>query len=243
MQRIQRSLLGLLSPFAASGSTLGKQIKVYTEGLKTLDQLTEENARLKNQVQRLSAENQILQNYEIENDRLRRALDYRERADFRLIPATVTRRNSSLWHNSIEINRGSEQGISTDMPVITEDGVVGKTLNVGERSSTVLLISDETCKIAAKVEQSPEQGIVSGERVADKRRPLLRLDYLTKNAELRPGQRVYSSGAGGVFPGGLLIGTVRSLLVRSLDARAEILPAADLHTMENVFVVDTKGGS
>jgi rod shape-determining protein MreC len=105
------------------------------------------------------------------------------------------------------------------------------------------LISDENCKIAASIEGTREQGIVSGERVTTGITPMLNLNFLSKQANLQPGQKVYTSGVGGVFPSGLLIGTVKTFKVRELDGQAQLTPAVDLSHLEDVFVVTgtTKG--
>lgn len=123
------------------------------------------------------------------------------------------------------------------MPVVTEEGLVGKTTTVGEGISVVLLISDENCRVAVNVEGTREQGIVTGERVVGALTPLLDLNFLSKQANLQPGQKTYTSGVGGVFPSGLLIGAVKDFKVRELDAQARILPAVDLSKLEDVFVV------
>ena len=103
--------------------------------------------------------------------------------------------------------------------------------------SIVLLVSDENCRVAATVEGTREQGIVTGERVAGAVAPLLDLNFLSKQANLQPGQKVYTSGVGGVFPSGLLIGTVQRFQVRELDGQAQLTPAVDLSQLEDVFVV------
>jgi rod shape-determining protein MreC len=123
------------------------------------------------------------------------------------------------------------------MPVVTDVGLVGKTTTVSDSISVVILVSDENCKIAASVEGTREQGIVSGERVTAGLNPLLNLNFLSKQADLKPGQKVYTSGVGGVFPSGLLLGVVKTFRVRELDGQAQVTPAVDLSHLEDVFVV------
>ncbi|PYJ33734.1 MAG: rod shape-determining protein MreC, partial [Verrucomicrobia bacterium] len=134
-------------------------------------------------------------------------------------------------------NRGRRDGIETDMPVVTDEGLIGKTTSVSDVISVVLLVSDENCRVAASVEGSREQGIVSGQRVTTGLTPLMDLNFLSKQADLKPGQKVYTSGVGGVFPSGLLIGVVKSYRVRELDGQAQLTPAVDLSHLEDVFVV------
>ena len=124
-----------------------------------------------------------------------------------------------------------------DMPVATDEGLIGKITTVSDSVSVVLLVSDENCRIAAKVEGSREQGIVSGERVTTGLTPFLNLNFLSKQADLKAGQKVYTSGVGGVFPSGLLIGVVKTFRLRELDGQAQLTPAVDLSHLEDVFVV------
>ncbi len=170
-------------------------------------------------------------------NRLRHALNYRERSVFKLIAAEIVARDSSTWWRTVTINRGKRDGIEIDMPVVTAEGLVGKVTTVSGTISVVLLVSDENCRVAASVEGSREQGIVSGERVTTGLSPLLDLNFLTKQADLKPGQKVYTSGVGGVFPSGLLIGVVKSFRVRELDGQAQLTPSVDLSHLEDVFVV------
>ena len=236
-RKFQAGVYQLLSPFLTSGSGLQKQITSVRTGLKSLEELERENSSLQVENRQLRATNQALRDVEREVNRLRHALNYRERSVFKLVPAVVVARDSSTWWRTITINRGKEDGIEGDMPVVTDEGLVGKTTTVSGNISVVLLIADENCKIAASVEGTREQGIVSGERVTTGVTPVLNLNFLTKQADLKPGQKVYTTGVGGVFPSGLLVGLVKSFRLRELDAQAQLNPGVDLSHLEDVFVV------
>jgi len=236
-QKFKAGVYQLLAPFLTSGSGLKKQITSVRTGLKSLDQLERENAALQVENRELRATNQSLRDVEHEVNRLRHALNYRERSVFKLIAAEMVARDSSTWWRTVTINRGRRDGIETDMPVVTDEGLIGKTTSVSDVISVVLLVSDENCRVAASVEGSREQGIVSGERVTTGLTPRLDLNFLSKQADLKPGQKVYTSGVGGVFPSGLLIGVVKSYRVRELDGQAQLTPAVDLSHLEDVFVV------
>ncbi|GAB4171580.1 MAG: hypothetical protein Fur0032_10860 [Terrimicrobiaceae bacterium] len=238
-QQLQGGFMGWLAPFLETGDAVSRQISSMGQSLKTLDQLEEENAKLLLQVRELRATNQLLRDMESENNKLRAALDYRERSVFHLLPARVISRDASTWWNIVTINRGFEDGIESDMPVLTEVGLVGKTTTVSKNTAKVVLISDESCRVAARVEGTPEQGIASGFRPADRQTEgALQLAFLPKKANLQPGQKVYSAGvSGAVFPSGILIGTVESFRARALDGQAILTPAVDLSTIEDVFVL------
>jgi rod shape-determining protein MreC len=236
-RKIQSTFFQVISPFLKTGSGLERQITSVRAGLKALDELERDNAALRVENRSLKATNEALRDVEHEVNRLRHALNYRERSLFRLVPAEVVSRDSSTWWRTVTINRGEEDGLAPEMPVLTDEGLVGRTTTVSANISVVLLISDENCRVAASVEGTREQGIVTGERVAGSLTPMLDLNYLSKQAELKPGQKVYTSGVGGVFPSGLLVGTVRSFQVRALDSQAKLAPAVDLAKLEDVFVV------
>lgn len=236
-RKFQAGIYQLIAPFLTSGSGLQKQITSVRSGLKSLEELERENTALQVENRQLRATNQALRDVEREVNRLRHALNYRERSVFKLVPAVVVARDSSTWWRTITINRGKEDGVEGDMPVVTDEGLVGKTTTVSANISVVLLTSDENCKVACSVEGTREQGIVSGERVIAGVTPFLDLNFLSKQADLKPGQKVYTTGVGGVFPSGLLVGMVKSFHVRALDSQAQLVPGVDLSHLEDVFVV------
>ena len=236
-RKLQAGFYSLISPFLRTGSGLQKSITSVSTGLKTLDEVERDNAALKVENRSLRATNQALRDVEHEVNRLRRALAYRERSVFRLVPAEIVARDSSTWWRTVTINRGKNDHIESDMPVVTDEGLVGKTTTVGDNISIVLLVSDENCRVAVAVEGTREQGIVSGERVSGSVTPLLDLNFLSKQANLQTGMKAYTSGVGGVFPSGLPVGTVQSFRARELDGQARLAPAVDLSHLEDVFVV------
>ena len=236
-RKLKAGVYQFIAPFLTGGSGLQKQITSVRTGLKSLEQLESEKTALQVENRTLRATNQGLRDVEHEVNRLRHALNYRERSVFKLIAAEVVTRDSSTWWRTVAINRGRRDGVETDVPVVTDEGLVGKTTTVSDSISVVLLVSDENCKVAASVEGSREQGIVSGERVTAGLNPLLNLNFLSKQADLKPGQKVYTSGMGGVFPSGLLVGVVKTFRVRELDGQAQLTPAVDLSHLEDVFVV------
>ena len=239
-QRLQSGFLGMISPFLKHGSSLDRKYTEMREGLKTLKQLEEENKRLTIANKDLSATNQTLRDMEAENNKLRNALGYRERSVFTLMPARIIARDASTWYQTVKIDRGTSEGVRTDMPVLTEEGLVGKTTVVADHAATVILIADENCRVAANIEGSREQGIVRGERMANRGIPAISLTFISKQANLHPGQKVYTSGVGGVYPSGVLIGLVKEFKQRELDSSATIIPNVDLTTIEDVFVVAGK---
>jgi len=242
-QRVQAGFLGLISPFLKQGSSLQRYYVTKKEGLKKLEDLEAEVTRLRVSYKELSATNQALRGMEAENNRLRNALGYRERAAFQLMPARIIARDASTWFQKVTIDRGSEELIEPDQAVLTESGLVGKTTSqISAHSAVIVLLSDEACRVSATVEGTREQGIVKGERGSKGSVPIIGLGFLSKQNQLKTGMNIYTSGVGGVFPSGVPIGAVESWRARELDGYATVKPAVDLSTIEDVFVVvsDTK---
>ncbi len=235
LRSLQSGLLTIISPISRSGHAVKSSLAGIGKDLMTLDQLESEYRRLLEENRQLRAENNGLRDLQEDNDHLRQVLGYRERSSFRLVPAAVLGHDSSAWWSSIKINRGTKDGVNVDMPVITDKGLVGKVTAASSNLAEVLLVTDENCKVAAKVEGTREQGISGGSRAPEGE---LRLAFLSKLADLQPGQKVYTAGvSGGVFPSGIALGTVKSFHARELDGEAILEPTADPGSLEEVFVI------
>jgi rod shape-determining protein MreC len=116
---------------------------------------------------------------------------------------------------------------------------VGKTTTVSKNEAIVVLITDETCRIAAKIDGTREQGIITGLRIQEKASEgLLQMNFLSKSAKISPSQQVLTAGvAHGSFPPGLVIGRVKEFRLRALDGQAVVEPAVNLASVEDVFVL------
>jgi rod shape-determining protein MreC len=236
-QQMQGALLQLISPVLRTGASVQQELGGVRGGLKRLDELARENQQLKLKNEQLRATNSLLNNLEAEVNRLNRALGFREQSPFKLLPARVISRESATWWHTFAISRGSKDGIATDMAVVTEDGLVGKIITVGRDVAVVLIVSDESLRVSASIEGTQEQGIVSGTRASSNYAPDLRIRFLSKTANLKPGMKVLTAGAGGVFPSGLVLGTVKDFSVRELEGVASVTPAVNLADLQDVFVI------
>jgi len=226
------------APFLKTGHSVTEQFGAVGQGLKTLEQLEAENRQLLLDNRELRARLQTLEGMREENDNLRDALGFIRRTNLRLVAARVVSRDAATWWNSIRINRGFEDGVEVDMPVITDVGLVGKVVAVSKNLSTVMLISDENCRVGARIEGTMERGITQGRRIATDPKGELELNFLNKQASLEMGSKVLTAGVeGGVFPPDLLIGEVVSFRARELDGQALVRPAVDLSSIKDVFVI------
>lgn len=241
--RLQKGTLTLFHPFIkASGQisdaagSLEKERMSYGELDDAYRASVRERDRLRLEVLQLD---EIL----YENNELRKALLYKNRSPLNLLSARVMNRKTNTWYNTVMIDKGAEDGVLPDRPVIVPGegdaaNLVGKVSEVvGPHQSIVLLLTDEMCQVPARIEGTEEQGILSGERAPVRNNPTLNLRYLAKNVTIRPGDRIISSGIGEVFRENLVLGRVESSKRGVIDTEAVIVPATNFEKLKDVFVV------
>ncbi|MGE9270758.1 MAG: rod shape-determining protein MreC [Verrucomicrobiales bacterium] len=234
---IQAVYYRAISPFLTVGSELEQRSRSFLDEVKHSKELEAEVESMREDFDRLRLIEAQFRTVEAENASLRRALDFKERTRFDVVAARVTRRNPTTWWQTLEIDRGEQTGIATAYTVVTDRGLVGKVDRLGEEHSTVILLTDEACQVSAKVEGTPEAGILQGQREQVGGEPMLRLRFLSRNARIRKGMRVFSTGHGGVFPADLLLGQVESVSSGPLATEASVRPSVDFQNLSTVFVL------
>jgi rod shape-determining protein MreC len=215
--------LGDHFPFVQSRRLLAKQN----------EQLRQDNDQLRQQVRALSETGD-------ENLRLHRLLELKEHPGFHTITARVIGRDASNWWKSLQIDRGSNDGLRQDMAVLNAEGLIGKTISVTKGEARVLLLTDPNCKVSALLQDTREPGVASGVEAAFTFSPRCLMTYVNLGAKVKPGENVITSGLGGVFPKGILIGAVtRTQLNRQtgMYQDVEIKPAVDFRHLEEVIVI------
>jgi rod shape-determining protein MreC len=238
MRAWQSRFFDVSTPAMQAGAAINERITKLNKGLKTLDELEAENAALAAQNNELLASSQMFKDLADENRRLRETLGYRERSAFELVPAQVISRDSATWWSSAKINRGFAEKVDSAQPVLTADGLVGRTTTVAKDISMVMLLTDVNCQVAARIEETNDQGILTSQRPAGESSPVIAVNFLRRDADIKPGMKVVTAGvSGGVFPAGITLGTVKEFRTRELDGQAVIEPAADFSRLEDVFVV------
>lgn len=224
-----------------------KKFNAIISDYKTLKNVLEENKILKSNVDKIES-------LEAENNELKQEINDMKNelniehvlSDYDYLNATVVSRNASTWYNNLTIDKGSHNGIKEGMVVINSTGVIGKTTNVSTFSSDVKLITttDTNNKISVTIQSNGKKltGLING------------YDYKTKNLEIEGisntdtvsvGDQVYTSGLGGVFPSGILIGKVKSITtdVYDLSKIINVEPSANFEDINYVTVLkraDTK---
>ena len=149
----------------------------------------------------------------------------------------LTRHTATYWSTAL-IDRGLADNLAPDLPVRTAEGLVGKIVHLYDRESEVLFITDETCKVAVRIEGTTEQGILTGVRGITSRSPELRITYLPSEAIVPVGAKVFTSGKGTVFPPDILVGEVIRFNKLDDGGEAVVRPAVDFDKIKYVFVID-----
>jgi len=194
--------------------------------------LRTENQRLSAEVARLQEENARLRPDAQENGRLRVLLGFKQQLPYRSLAARIVGRDPSQWFSTVLVDRGASEGVARDDPVITSDGVVGHVVETAGSWARVLLVADSRSAVSAVLDRSREVGVVVGQGHS-----LLRLTYLSREADVKPGDLVVTSGLGPIYPRGLSVGTVVSAVRGPMFQDAVIRPSADLGHLEDVLIV------
>jgi rod shape-determining protein MreC len=224
-------LFGLANTSRQLPADLANTIMPRRELLQEIDRLNRENDQYKVLAMQAAASAR-------ENSQLRSLLGWQQQAPWKLKLANVIMRDPANWWRTVQIDLGSRDGIQTNLPVLTTEGLVGRVSAVGYTRSQVVLIGDPNCRVSALVENpAHDMGVVSAGGLLDT--ALVDLTYLSGNASLKPGQNVITSGLGGIFPKGILIGqVVDSRPVEfGLNTEARVKLSANLGALEQVWVL------
>jgi len=200
--------------------------------------LEEENRRLTAQNTELLLRLHAADEAARENARLRAMLGWKPTVPWKLQPARVVLRDPANWWRTVQIDRGSREGVRPNSPVLTSRGLVGRVGTVGYDHAQVILLGDPNCKVSALVaNESRDAGVVGSSPSLDS--SLVELTYLPQHAQIAAGETVVTSGLGGLFPKGIVVGRV-------IDTRAEeyglyqsarVRLAVNLGALEEVWVI------
>ncbi|MEW6160142.1 MAG: rod shape-determining protein MreC, partial [Verrucomicrobiota bacterium] len=197
------------------------------------------------ELERLRIENEQLRLHSMqttqiwhENAQLRQAFAWQKHSTWKLRPARVLLRDPANWWRTLSIDIGSREGVVTNLPVLTAEGLIGRISDVALTRSTVVLIGDPNCRVSALVEKTRDHGVITAGTSTVLDSQLVDLTFLPRHSQIQPGQKVVTSGLGGIFPAGITIGHIVD--IRTVDfgvyLEARVKLAADLNHLEHVWV-------
>ncbi|MGG0236863.1 rod shape-determining protein MreC [Bacillus rhizoplanae] len=211
----------------------------FFENVEDVKRTYEENKELKANLDKYAELSVKVKDLEKENAELRDIVGKKDSLrDYNPIQATVISRNPDKWYDLVAIDKGAQQGIQKDAAVITSKGLVGKVKSVSQFTSTVELVSslNRTNRISAVVQGDKRVfGLIEG---YDKEKQQLIFTKIPSGVPVEKDQMVVTSGYGGVFPEGLVIGQIVDVTSDEygLTQTAYVKPAADLNDVDNVMV-------
>lgn len=204
-------------------------------GYIALQRVEQENAGLKEQMRTLQVQLQQERAMAQRTDNLRQLLELRERSGLDTAAAEVIGAAASPEFRTVTIDKGTSDGLSADMAVISPAGVVGRLILPSYRASKVQLLVDRNAAAGAMIERTRAQGVVVGYGDGT-----LRLEYAPGTADVKVGDLVVTSGIDGIYPKGFVIGTIDSVDTGTAEHhQITIRPAVDFSGLEEVLVVRT----
>lgn len=198
------------------------------QNVEELISLRDENARLRLEVERLKQWQSAARWLEIENARMRDLLAF-ERTDVERFVTGRVIGAGGTFVRALLINVGTDDGAKKGQPAVTGDGLIGRVAEAGRRSARILLITDLNSRVPVRIENTAARAILAGDNT-----PFPRLIFGAAGGDLRPGDRVLTSGDGGAFPPGLPVGTILSVD----DSGVRVQPHAAYERPELVRLMD-----
>ena len=230
---------GVITPLRTGVSKLTDQAEQMYGYIFRYEALAAENAALKEELAQMKDDARLADTLKRENDRLRALNELKTtHEDYVLVDAYIIAWGSNDWTSTLTINRGTNVGITQGMCAITENGeVVGLVSEAGPNYAIVKTVLDSSLGISATITSSGYNGMVQG-NYAEGREDMLRMNYLPSNAVIRTGDQVDTSGST-VYPRDLILGYVVDADFDDTGVAkfALLRPAADINTLEQVFIL------
>jgi rod shape-determining protein MreC len=225
-------LFGMAGSIQQVAARTGDNLLPKSELIAANESLRRQNQELRLQVTQAST----LAN---ENERLRQLLGLQKQTRWNVKLARVVLRDPANWWRTVQIDLGSRNGLSNNLPVLSPEGyLIGRVLSVSLTKSQVVLIGDSNCRVPALIEnEGRSQGIIAGGGPFDS--SFVTLTHLPASASLKPGQRVVTSELSAIYPKGIQIGIVAEArtVESGLIQEAEVKLAANLSSLEEVWVL------
>lgn len=236
---IRYLVVAVITPPERLLHNIGLGIRGIWFGYLDLVHVRQENADLKNQMERLRLEQASIAEDAKQGQRLQYLLGFKERYIYKTLPAQVIGTAGTEQSRILYIDKGSKDGLEPEMPVVTADGIVGKLKDVFPHTSQVLEISDTTSGVGAILQTTRIRGVLKGNSVGE-----VQLINISPDDRIKPGEVVLTSGGDQIFPRGLPVGTVERVVTdpdRDPLVDVVVRPAANLARLEEVLVITNLG--
>lgn len=207
--------------------------------ISEINTLKDQNETLTVMVEQLEEENRRLQALKDENVRLREMLGLQQELEnFEILGAQIIAKDPGNWFHVFTINKGTAHGVKNQSAVITNKGLVGHVFDVRRNSAKVMSIIDSDSAVSALMDRTRDIAVVKGDLTL-RQEGLCKLSYVSKEADIIEGDAVITSGLGGIYPKGILIGRITQISKRpyEITQHAIVEPEVDFKRLEKVFII------
>ena len=228
----------ITSPIQRIFTDLKNKIQGNSAYFSDMDAIIAENEELKAKNSELETALRELEIVKAENTQLQEYMGLTEKyASYKTIPAYIINKDVSNFSSTLILNVGQKDGIKENMTVIADKGLVGHVISVANTTCKVQVIIDSASTVSSTISTTNESIICKG--TLDNNQ-ILRASYIPTGAELIQGDTVYTSGVGGIYQKGIIIGTIREIITTSniTDRYAIIEPAVDFSKLDTVLIID-----
>ena len=232
---LQEAVFGVFAEVQRGANAVATGVQASWQNYFALQQVQQENERLKQQLSALQVRLQQERNLAQQSQALQKLLELKTQSELMTTATNVIAGGASPEFRTITVDKGTSEGIRADMAVISPAGVVGRIIQPSSRASKVQLLIDRNAAAGALIERTRAQGVVVGTGTDE-----LRMDYVSGAADVKAGDAVVTSGIDGIYPKGFVIGQIQSVRRGAGQYSAIVIrPAVDFATLEAVLVVLT----
>jgi rod shape-determining protein MreC len=228
-ERVRTYVIDAFAPILEVMSSPVATVTEWADQVEEVLAVQEENEQLRGEIARLQHWEGEAERLKAENQSLRTLINVVPENEAKHLTARVIADTGGAFVRSLLLGTGASDGVRKGLAVVNSEGLVGRVTSAGQRASRVLLITDLNSRIPVVIQSTKDRAILAGDNSQ-----LPRLDHLPAGAPLSPGDRVVTSGHGGVFPPGIAVGVVAS----SDDEGVRVRPFVNWDRLEYVRVVD-----
>ncbi|MDL2234524.1 rod shape-determining protein MreC [Christensenellaceae bacterium OttesenSCG-928-L17] len=228
----------VLQPVQSFASRASDSIIGFFRNLFSTTDADIENQQLKAELSQMQQALNEMETIRTENERLKELLAFADSTpELSYVSGMVIGHSQSIWFDTFTINVGRNHGVEKNMPVVTT-GLVGRVTQVGATWSKVVAIIDPNMSVSVMVERTRDSGMVRGMLQTGNSVDTLEMYYLSVDGDLVPGDKIVTSGIGGIYPKGIPVGTVTEVSRSGeSESNAFVQPTADFRHIEEVMVV------
>jgi rod shape-determining protein MreC len=234
MDFFQRVVVETIGPISKGLRVTSDALTGFFSGFTMLRQTHQDNEALREQLAQYEKQLTEYREAYLENLRLRRLLDFKTTIQAEGLPAQVVLHDPAGWFQTVIVDKGVEDGVKPEMPVLNDEGVVGRILDVSDRYARVLLITDPANAVDGMVQRNRIRGILSGRDAGT-----CVLKYVRSIFDVEMGDLIITSGKDGIYPKGLRLGRVRAVFKdpMGLFQTVEVEPLVRLNAIEEVMIL------